>query len=176
MATAPFQVPPLQTAASGAAVDCIRQVALAFLGSSSADAAGLTQDAIGQASQVDSTGRCQVPAAPYAMNDSSASVALATPPAVPAVAAACPQSGSAAVLLPGTLAAQGLCGQRVATTAISPGDLVFWNYSNNAPTRVGVAVSASDIITSDPSTGRVVEQALPSGKDVRVKRVLASNP
>ncbi|MGF6887664.1 hypothetical protein ABIA39_006231 [Nocardia sp. GAS34] len=174
MASAPYQLPPLQTIASGIDVDCIRQVALAALGTPSVDPAGLTQGMINQASQINSTGRCQLPAAAYPMSGPPAPPVVTLPPP-PVVTSACPKSRSATILLPGTLASQGLCGQRVAAAAISPGDLVFWAYSNNAPTHVGVAVSPSQIVTSDPASGRVVEQAMPNGRDVRVKRVLAGS-
>lgn len=77
------------------------------------------------------------------------------------------------VLLPPTVAEQGVCGQRVDAAAISAGDLVFWGHRNNAPTRVGIAVDRTQLVTGDPTTGTFVLQQITSGGDVRVKRVLA---
>ncbi|MEV6427500.1 hypothetical protein [Nocardia sp. NPDC051463] len=70
---------------------------------------------------------------------------------------------------------QGLCGQRVDLVAISSGDLIFWDYRNSAPTRVGIATDSTQLVTVDPS-GRVIHSAIPTANDVRVKRVLESAP
>jgi hypothetical protein len=176
MASAPYQQQPLQTPVSGAAMDCARQVALTYVGRRvTQGVAALTQEVAQLAAIAGSTGRCQVPAT-TGTGSSSGGAAAAVSPEVPSVASAgtCAQLAVSpeSVLLPSTVAAQGLCGQRVAQSATSAGDLVFWSYSNNAPTRAGIAVSASQIVTVDPETGMVVEEGMPTGNDVRVKRVL----
>lgn len=178
MPSAAYQLPPLQTVASGAAVDCVRQVAAALLGRQSAGSAGLAQDVIYQVSQANSTGRCVFPSAPAGAGPTSDSVGIGAAPVAVPVAGACPRgtATSGVIVLPNTLAAQAVCGQRVATSAVSPGDLVFWSYSNYAPTSAGVAVSAGQIVTVDPVTGRVVTEAMPTGSGVRVKRVLVGIP
>ncbi|WP_216897866.1 C40 family peptidase [Nocardia alni] len=164
MASAPYQQQPLQTPATGAAIDCARQVALADVGSRAArGVAALTQEVTQFGAIAGSTGRCQVPTT--VVNSEAPSVASAE---TCAELAKSPES----VRLPSTVAAQGLCGQRVVPAAASPGDLVFWSYSDNAPTRAGVALGPEQIVTVDPGTGQVVEESMPTGSDVRVKRVL----
>ncbi|MFF2554721.1 hypothetical protein ACFVUS_27220 [Nocardia sp. NPDC058058] len=80
--------------------------------------------------------------------------------------------------------AQSLCGRLVAAGAESPGDLVFWDYRDNAPTRVGIVeetgpVSAGRaravdvlVVSWDPGSDRLIQLPMPSGWDVRVKRML----
>ncbi|RDI54562.1 hypothetical protein [Nocardia mexicana] len=172
MRSAPYQLPALQTANSGPAVDCARDLALAQLNGRSAagngatggvvDDAALAQYVIAQASAAGVTWRCELTPT-TGTHDMSA-------PAASCAGSA--ETGPTVVILPSTIAGQAVCGQRVDPFAMSPGDLVFWDYRSHAPTRVGVAVDAIHVVTSDPSTGQVVEQLLPSGRDVRVKRVL----
>uniref|UniRef100_UPI00313C6648 NlpC/P60 family protein n=1 Tax=Nocardia wallacei TaxID=480035 RepID=UPI00313C6648 len=76
------------------------------------------------------------------------------------------------VVLPVSVAGQAACGQRVAVSAMSAGDLVFWDFRDNAPTRVGVAVGGAQLVTVEPGTGQAVQQFVPANADVRVKRVL----
>ncbi|WP_280442712.1 hypothetical protein [Nocardia brasiliensis] len=80
------------------------------------------------------------------------------------------------VLLPNDLAGQGACGQRVEPSAASAGDLVFWNYRDFAPTRVGIALDSTEIVIADSGAGRYVRQPMPTSDDVRVKRVLGGDP
>ncbi|WP_157110663.1 hypothetical protein [Nocardia anaemiae] len=186
--TAPYQLPPLQTTMSGLLGDCARELAVnhaltASTGSADgapngpSSAAGLTRDVIYQASAAAVTGRCD----PTAVPPEGTSVA---PPAVSttrqpgSAGTACGQSssvGKAAIVLPKTIAAQAACGQRVDPAAVSAGDLVFWEYKNNAPTKTGIALGAMQVMTYDPNSGRFVEQSMPTGRDVRIKRVLGGD-
>jgi hypothetical protein len=76
------------------------------------------------------------------------------------------------MVLPDTIAAQVGYGQVVAQSSISAGDLVFWDYSDYKPTRVGVALSQTTMIA--PSGDEFTLQSpLPTGKNVVYKRVLA---
>ncbi|WP_174186738.1 hypothetical protein [Nocardia barduliensis] len=176
---APYQQPPLLAGGSGIGAECARELALTQLAVSGAQsgsdgrgsAAEFTRTVIYQASAAQSTGRC------------GTTVAAVAPP--PTANAAGQPSGSArrvcgqpdgtsVVVLPNTIAAQGACGQRVDPSAVSAGDLIFWNYRSNAPTQVGIAVSGTRLVTTDAATGGFVELAIPSTSDVRVKRVLGS--
>ncbi len=172
--SAPYQQPPLQTAATGFGSDCARQVALAYVGSMLPEGiVALIQDVIYRGAVATSTGRCSVPATSGA-NSGTAGDGVAATAVINAAPGSCSQFSLAPeyVLLPSTIAAQGLCGQRVAMSAVSGGDLVFWGYSDNAPTRAGVAVGPGQIATVDPGTGRIVEESMPTASDVRIKRVL----
>ncbi len=172
--SAPYQQPALQTAATGFAIDCARQVALAYMGSTMAGGiVALTQDVTYRGAVAASIGRCSVPAASVT-GSGTAGAGVAATTAIDAAPGSCSQFSIAPeyVLLPSTIAAQGLCGQRVTTSAISSGDLVFWGYSDNAPTHAGVAIGPGQIVSVDPATGRIVEESVPTGSDVRVKRVL----
>ncbi|WP_330232525.1 hypothetical protein OHA40_08545 [Nocardia sp. NBC_00508] len=180
---APYQSPPLLTGSAGFGADCARELALAQLAGSSsgeaqngtarADAAEFTRSVIYRASAAQSTGRCGLTAGPAAQPP-AADVARQPSGSARRACGQSDGSGAAVVVLPNTIAAQGACGQRVDLSAVSAGDLVFWNYRNNAPTDVGIAVSATQLVTADSATGGFVELAIPSTKDVRVKRVLGS--
>ncbi|MEV2225792.1 hypothetical protein AB0E01_38880 [Nocardia vinacea] len=187
MRSASWQLPPLQTVNTGLAVECARQFALAVArtpatlepgrnGSpGAADGATLTKSVIDAAASAAMTGQCLQSVVGTGTVGSSSGVTM---PRSESTQVACGRPSSStttarsAVVLPSSIAAQGVCGQRVDTTAVSPGDLVFWDYRSNAPTRVGVAVDTTHIVTVDSDFGQVVEQALPTGSDVRVKRVL----
>jgi hypothetical protein len=179
MRDAPHQDPPLLTGNSGIGAECAREFALAQLTANGArngsgsrgDAAEFTRSVIYQASTALTTGRCSTTegtaAQPSAADDAGQSSGSAR--------RACGQLGGASVVgLPNTVAAQGACGQRVDPAAVSAGDLVFWNYRKNAPTQVGIAVSDTRLVTTEPTTGELVELTIPSANDVRVKRVLGS--
>ncbi|WP_433733127.1 hypothetical protein ACQP0C_12770 [Nocardia sp. CA-129566] len=189
MRSASWQLPPLQTVNTGLAVECARQYALAVARNpatlepgrngapGTVDAATLSKSVIDAASGAAMTGQC-LQAAAGTGGGAVGSSSGATMPRTESPQVACGRPSSStttarsAVVLPSAIAAQGVCGQRVDAAAVSPGDLVFWDYRSNAPTRVGVAVDATQIITVDPDSGQVVEQVLPTGGDVRVKRVL----
>ncbi|MFE7746298.1 hypothetical protein [Nocardia sp. NPDC057455] len=179
MKFAPRQDPPLLTGNSGIGAECARLLALARLTGSGArngsggheDAADFTRSVIYQASAAQTTGRCATtegtvaqPSAAEGAGQSSGSARRA-----------CGELGDASVVvLPSTLAAQGACGHRVDPAAVSAGDLVFWNFRNNAPTQVGIAVSDTRLVTTGATTGGLVELPIPSANDVRVKRVLGN--
>jgi|GEM_PF-6841326 len=174
--SAPYQQAPLQTAATGFGIDCARQVALAYVGTEATGGiVALTQDVTYQGAVAASTGHCSVPVTSVTGSGTvGAGTAATATTAIDAAPGSCSQFSIAAeyVLLPSTIAAQGLCGQRVATSAISSGDLVFWGYSDNAPTRAGVALGPEQIVTVDSATGRIVQETMPTESDVRVKRML----
>ncbi|MEV6280192.1 hypothetical protein [Nocardia sp. NPDC051832] len=178
MEYAPFQLAPLRTSATGIGVECAGRHALAFAGHeyrsvATESAAAMTRAVVHLASTAVLTGHCanadiaEIPDAgvglpvdardercdrrTYGMTDSVDQV----------------------VILPRTIAAQGLCGQRVDSSAVSAGDLVFWSYRDGAPTRVGIAVDDERMVTLEDSAGRFVVAVLPERNDVRVKRVLA---
>ncbi|MFG3619171.1 hypothetical protein [Nocardia sp. NPDC047654] len=193
---APYQDPPLLVGNSGIGAECARRLALAQAGapssragasaggagasaggaqgsaSGSPDAAEFTRSVIYRASAAQSSGRCEATAGPV---EQPPSADVAQQPS--GTARPCGQSDSSAatvVVLPTTIAAQGACGQRVDPSAVSDGDLVFWNYRKNAPTQVGIAVSGTALVTIDAANGGFVERPIPSTNDVRVKRVLGS--
>ncbi|WP_227983752.1 hypothetical protein [Nocardia spumae] len=177
MQSAPYQLPALRVSNAGAAVDCARQLALGQVGQQMGTAV-LPKNVIYQASAVWTTGSCGLLGA--APRDPAASAGRAGAEMAPAAegcgpSAQTPGTGvSAVVVLPDTVAAQAVCGQRVEPDRASAGDLVFWDYRSHAPTRVGIAVSPAAVVTADPVSGGVVEIAMPSGNGVRVKRVLGS--
>ncbi|MFC3963091.1 hypothetical protein [Nocardia jiangsuensis] len=161
MRTAPYQEQPWGHGNTGAAAACARELALARLDAQQvADPATFTRAVIYGASLAAAGGRCAEPAV------------VPADPGAGGAACGRPVAGAAAVLLPESTAAQGGCGQRVHRTAVSAGDLVFWDFRGNAPARAGIAVGSGQVVTVEPGTGRVVWQALPTGGDVRVKRVL----
>ncbi|MFD8249005.1 hypothetical protein [Nocardia sp. NPDC059691] len=173
---APYQSAPLLNGSSGVGAECARQLALAQVmasgpqnGSGSrGGAAEFTRSVIYQASVAQSTGRCAATAEQSSATDGAGQTSGSA-------RRACGQAdGAAVVVLPNTVAAQGACGQRVDPSAVSAGDLVFWNYRSNAPTQVGIAVSETRLVTTDVTTGELVELVIPSTNDVRVKRVLGS--
>ncbi|MEV4130265.1 hypothetical protein [Nocardia sp. NPDC049707] len=184
--TAPYQLPPLQTTMSGLLGDCARELAInhalkASAGSADgapsgpSSAAGLTRVVIYQASAAAVTGRCNATAQPPDNTEPAAPPAQGTSAQPGSAAVACGQSssiGKAVIVLPKTVAAQAACGQRVDPAAVSAGDLVFWDYRSNAPTRTGIALGATQVMTYDAYSGRFVEQSMPTGRDVRIKRVL----
>ncbi|WP_330257110.1 hypothetical protein OG874_22580 [Nocardia sp. NBC_00565] len=188
--SAPYQAAPLQTANTGFLSECAQKLALAQLGpppgSIDSSSGGLLEEfaamgraVIYQASAASATGRCDLPTAANATSAGSTApesgvaergTTTTRKPCGQLTAAG--DAASAVVVLPNTVAGQASCGQRVDPSAVSAGDLVFWNYRHNAPTRSGIAVSATQIVTVDPASGRTVQEAMPTGHDVRVKRVL----
>jgi hypothetical protein len=165
---APYQVPPVRAGNTGVAAECAARLALGQVGRQ-ADQALLVKFVVYHAS----TENCEL--LPPVADAVDADVARNVDDLPPA--STCPDVG-AVLLLPDTVAAQGVCGQRVdlavsaGVTAVSAGDLAFWDHRDNAPTRVGVAVGPTELVTVDQTTGLVVRQPIPVGDDVRVKRVL----
>ncbi len=179
MKYAPRQDPALLNVNAGIGVECARELALAQLTASGvrndsgsrAGATEFTRSVIYQASAAQTTGRCATTEGAVAQPSAVDGADQSSGPA----RRACGQLGEASVVvLPNTIAAQAACGQRVDPVAVSAGDLVFWNFRNNAPTQVGIAVGETRLVTTDAATGEFVELTIPSTNDVRVKRVLGS--
>jgi len=162
---APYQEPPVRTTNDGAAADCAARLALDQVGRQIASAS-LVRSVVYRASTASLTGRCEQPPP---VTDPPADAVAPTVDLPPA--STCPDSRTV-MLMPDTVAAQGVCGQRVDLTAVSAGDLVFWDHRDSAPTRVGIAVGPTELVTAD-AAGWVVRQGIPVGGDLRVKRVLA---
>ncbi|MEV5652530.1 hypothetical protein AB0L57_30135 [Nocardia sp. NPDC052254] len=181
MASAPYQLPESQMINSSAAANCARQLAGAQIGqpAGTGGAATLVRNVIYQASAVDSTGHCGLlGAAPGDAAATSGGAGTDLAPAAGSCGSTTQIPGETArtvVVLPETVAAQGVCGQRVDPAAASSGDLVFWDYQRHAPSRVGIVIGSEVMVTVDPATGGVVESVIPSGSAVRVKRVLGSS-
>ncbi|MGV9411243.1 hypothetical protein ACWDOP_15105 [Nocardia sp. NPDC003693] len=178
MASAPYQLPPLSTPNTGVAADCARKIAVnlaaqsaTITGSRPIDQGALAAVVIPRASAAALGAGCTpLPGA------DSGDIAALLDENLDSAGRATPGCGSATstgpLRLPNTAAAQSICGQRVDPAAVSPGDLVFWDYRGYSPARAGVAVGAGQLVTCDPSTGYVVLSDLPGRADVRVKRVL----
>ncbi len=154
---APYQGPPLRANKHGPAAECAARLAVGQVGRQF-DQASLVRHVVYHAS----TGRCDEP--PPATDSSPDSL---TPIVGLPRSPTCPDS-RVAMVMPDTVAAQGFCGQRVDFTAVTDGDLVFWG----SPTRVGVAVGSTELVTADGTTGLVERQQIPEDDDVLVKRVL----
>ncbi|MGK8520070.1 hypothetical protein ACRS6B_00185 [Nocardia asteroides] len=177
---APLQDPPLLTGSSGIGAACAREIALAQVASTASGtqsgaegyggAADFTRSVIYRASVAQSTGRCELVPVPAAQPPVEAAPRPSGSPRQPC--GRLDGSGASVVVLPNSIRAQAPCGQRVDPSAVSPGDLIFWNYRNSAPTRVGIAVSATELVTADPATGGLTKSVVPDTSDVRVKRVL----
>lgn len=159
MWSAPYQLPALRVPNTGPAVECAGHLAMRQAGTrwdtgpdGASEPADLARSVVYSAELAVVTGSCELVAAP-----------------VPAAG-----SSGCRPVLPATIAGQGVCGQRVDPSAASMGDLVFWEFRGNAPTRVGVVVADGRIVTGNPAAGDFRWQALPHGDDVRVKRVLGA--
>ncbi|WP_040789421.1 hypothetical protein [Nocardia paucivorans] len=144
---------------TGVAVECARQLGMQYLENGTGDAVMMARDLIYAASTAPLSNQCIVLRAP---TDSST-----TP-------SECgnPTDSMEAVLLPVTVERQGYCGLRVATSAVSPGDLVFWEYGRDGAGRVGVAIGAREMVTGEPGGDGLVRMSIPERRDVLIKRVL----
>lgn len=177
MSLAPFQQPPLAVKASGPGTICAEQRARSYLGKQISDRQGGANDwdvvaaiarlVMYQAAVAGTTGQC-LPADPRDLPSSASCLGSAeTAPGTPGTAP----------LLPSNVAEQALCGQRVTTAAVSPGDLVYWRYTEFHATRMGIAVTDSEkpghtmIVTIDPSTQTITLQQFPPDPDLIVRRV-----
>uniref|UniRef100_UPI0034DB567C hypothetical protein n=1 Tax=Nocardia cyriacigeorgica TaxID=135487 RepID=UPI0034DB567C len=179
----------------GFAVDCARELAYAQVGNraggSDAAQGEVIRDLVYAASVAVPTGRCIAPA-DGTVSESTGSASPSAQSGYTTPTGSCAQTADqqTAVYLPSTVAGQALCGQRVRLGAVSPGDLVFWDYRDNAPTRAGIAVerthvTATDadtgefvagvmrVVAVDPATGEFTLLDVPSDSDARAKRVLA---
>ncbi|WP_331723081.1 hypothetical protein [Nocardia sp. NBC_00511] len=170
MRYAPYQSAPERFLNTGLAVDCAAMIAQSLTQRPDAfgadtDPAEVSASIIRDASTAAGT--------PGSCDGDPADTGSLGDPAVRSVQ--CPtRTATGTVVLPETLAVQSYCGSRVDPAAVSAGDLVFWGYENYAPTRVGVAIGPQQIVCRDGASGRMVQQALPTGRDVRIKRVLSA--
>ncbi|GAB2559348.1 hypothetical protein [Nocardia heshunensis] len=178
------QKAPLRTPYRGFAADCARQAALAQLNrdtkrdSRVADQAVMTAVVIRTASLGALSGVCR--SATTGDTDPPQSAVGESPAALddPVTARCQDPMARAVIVLPETLDIQGFCGQRVDPSAVSPGDLVFWDHAHrgHVPGRVGVWIGPNLIVSSDPVSGQVQESEMPTGRDVLIKRVLGGLP
>ncbi|MEV6072947.1 hypothetical protein AB0L82_40925 [Nocardia sp. NPDC052001] len=179
MRTAVYQGTPLSEPATGATAQCAGEILAALVNRSSSnrasvEPAAVTAAVLHLASTATTTGYCR----PLADTDVTTLLGARSgrnPDQCPSA------SAKTALVLPDSLAAQSLCGQLVAGGAESPGDLVFWDYRGNMPTRVGVVIGYGQssagpalVFGSDPDTGSMAQMTMPRSWDVRVKRVLGA--
>lgn len=162
MKHAPYQGPPLHAIEHGPAAECAARLAVGQVGRQ-LHQVSLVRFVIYHAS----TGRCE---APPPAADLSADAVAPTVDLLPP-SSTCPDS-MGVMLMPDTVAAQGFCGQIVDPTAVWEGDLVFLRLDDSGPTRVGIAVGSTELVTADETTGLVERQQIPEDDDVLVKRVL----
>jgi hypothetical protein len=167
MRYAPFQQPASRTANTGIAAACARQLLtdpLLWTNSPPQGEADLARKVTYWASSAAVSGSCSsaISTVPPMIN----------PPAGQGCAAPYPSGARSPVILPEETRRQAYCGQRVHPSAVSPGDLVFWDFKRNAATRVAVAVDADEMLTIDTG-GQLRHERIPSQVDVRVKRVLS---
>ncbi|MFE3445386.1 hypothetical protein ACFXNW_20350 [Nocardia sp. NPDC059180] len=193
-ASPPLQTPAARKSNAGFAVECARELAVARVGQPSGGSnsaqAEMTREVVYEASVALSTGRCVLPAGGD-VSGGDGVVAPTVQSGYTLPTGSCAQTTDQTVVdLPNTIAGQGLCGQRVRLDAVSPGDLIFWDYTDHAPTRVGIAVDWTcatvdpdtgkctavrppRVVAADPATGQFAVLELPSDGDARAKRVLA---
>lgn len=156
MRLAPLQGEPLPQVNTGAAAACAADLALRYPETGGTkETAVYVRDVVYGASMATVTGRCAVVRAPRAVHEADCGD---------------PAKGPGAVNLPETVGAQGYCGKLVEPAAVSPGDLVFWDYRDNAATRAGIAVSATEMVSVHG--GEFVRLSIPDDGRVQVKRVL----
>ncbi|WP_327148025.1 hypothetical protein [Nocardia sp. NBC_01329] len=161
--SAPYQAPgAIQMPNAGVAAACAQQLALRYAQGGAGDPAGLARDVVYAASSAALTGQC---------------IVIQAPPGADAVPSGCgdPNGPRRLVVLPPTVGQQGYCGQQVVASAVTAGDLVFWDYRDNAATRVGIAVSPMEMVTGNSGGGAFFRLPIPETRDVRVKRVLGGD-
>lgn len=176
---APYQEAPVRGVAAGVAATCARQLALTTV-SPLPDTTDSVQPGESNAPRRPAAG--PVDLVRYVIYHAAASVGSGqcdvTGSGDVGVAAEWPDgrctTTATVALLPKTLARQAACGQRVNPDTISAGDVVFWDFRDHAPTRAGIAIGPSDLVTTGGEGGRMVVRPIPSGADVRVKRVLVA--
>ncbi|WP_146097646.1 NlpC/P60 family protein [Nocardia nova] len=165
MQSAPYQLPELAFGNTGFAGSCAGALAASYR-SEAADMAELVRGVIYQASVAATTQRCE--------KTSLDGIPAPTGNGCQTSTDAIRGSNSGAVILPTTLAGQAICGQRVQLSAASAGDVVFWDYGSRGPARAGVVLGNGTMVTADATTGRLVEQTIPTSRGVQVKRVLGA--
>lgn len=155
MQVAPRQGPALQASSNHPATVCAADLALRYPeAGGAAEPADYIRDVIYSASVAGSSGRCIPGRAPRAAAvENCGDTAYGEP-----------------VILPETVREQAFCGHVVDTAALSPGDLVFWDYRDNAATRAGIALGSGELVTIED--GKFVRSGVPGGGHVQIKRVL----
>lgn len=174
MRKAPYQGPEIAEVNTGFAAMCAGYLAEARIGRAVRNPSEMIRDVVYQASGAALTGTCPQADTPTTTETPAAEATSAPIPGVGSCdhTVAQPDRRPGIVNLPRTLADQGLCGQPVQSRGISPGDLLFWDNQADAPTRAGIAVGSGRMVTSDPVSGRFVEQQVPAATDLRIRRVL----
>ncbi|MGW5387304.1 hypothetical protein [Nocardia sp. NPDC003963] len=158
MKTAPIQDEPWQVINTGPAVSCAADLALRYPeAGGTATMPDYVRDVTYSASVAGSTGVCAPTRAPAATAVKNCGD---------------PTGVVASVVLPATVGEQGYCGQLVARAAASAGDLVFWDYTGRAATRVGIALGPGELVTVD--NGKFVRLGVPESAEVQIKRVLGA--
>lgn len=156
MQSAPYQDQPLRQPNTGPAVVCAADLTLRYPDSGgTAEMAAYARDVVYSASIAAPTGQCAPTRAPAAVAERNCGD---------------PAGMNSAVVLPPTVGAQGYCGRLVDPAAASPGDLVFWEYRDNAATRVGIALGPRELVTVD--SGKFARLSIPEGAEIQIKRVL----
>ncbi|MEV3960076.1 hypothetical protein AB0M34_04125 [Nocardia sp. NPDC050193] len=156
MQWAPHQGRPLSQPNTGPAVACAADLALRYPeAGGTAAMAEYIRDVVYSASIITTTGQCAPTRAPAAVAEESC---------------ADPTKKVAAVVLPVSVGAQGYCGHLVDPDVASPGDVVFWEYRDDAATKAGIALGPRELVTVD--NGRFVRLDVPKGAEVQIKRVL----
>lgn len=160
MKSAPYQPPEaIQEPNTGSAAVCARQLAFRYVESGTGDSAVMVRDLVYAASAAGTSGQCTL---------------LRAPPGSDTAPSGCgdPYGPARAVVLPETVKQQAYCGREVEPSAISAGDLIFWDFRQNAAIRVGVAVSAGEMVSGGMDGGRFARLPIPEDRDIVVKRVL----
>ncbi|MFD4405525.1 hypothetical protein ACFWPH_22485 [Nocardia sp. NPDC058499] len=155
MQVAPWQGPELRESSNASAAVCAANLALSYPEAGGpAESADYVRDVIYSASVAGSSGRCVPGRAPRAAATENCGGTRYGEP----------------VILPETVREQAFCGYVVDPAAISPGDLVFWDYRNNAATRAGIALGSGELVTVEDE--EFVRSSVPGAGHVQIKRVL----
>lgn len=155
MPVAPRQGPAVQEAANGPAAVCAADLALQYPeAGGAAEISDYVRDVIYSASVAGSSGRCVPGRAPRVSEVRNCGDTASTDP----------------VILPETLREQAFCGHTVDPAAISAGDLVFWDYRDNAATRAGIALGSGELVTVED--GEFVRSRISGAGHIQIKRVL----
>ena len=156
MQVAPWQGSVLAEPNTGPVAQCAADLALRYPeAGGTAQTARYLRDVTFSASAASSSGACAVRRAP---------------PAESAADCGTPDEQAGPVLLPQRVPVQGYCGMTVDPDAVSPGDLVFWDYGADGATRAGIALGTDEMVTVE--SGEFVRSRLPDTSDLQIKRVL----
>ncbi|MEU4314150.1 hypothetical protein [Nocardia sp. NPDC024068] len=155
MRVAPRQGPPLRVPNTGIATNCAAELAVRYPEAGGvAQMAEYVRDVIYSASAYATSGQCAPIRAPQWVETGNCGDPANRGP----------------VVLPETVGVQGFCGQVVDPAAASPGDLVFWDYRDDAATRAGIVTGPGELVTVD--SGKFVRMSIPQDTHFQLKRVL----